>query len=114
MNERTQINTNNLNPVARGAGVQTMDRIAKSAHEGIDAASKAVHPTIDRAAAGAHKAVDNVDDLANYAAEAIDKAGVKGEKLITASTSYMREHPLLTLSLAVGAGYVLSRLLTSH
>lgn len=30
------------------------------------------------------------------------------------STSYKREHPLLTLGLAVTAGYVLSRLLASR
>ena len=114
MNEKTQSHTTSSNAATSGAGAQTMDRLAKSAHRGIDAASQAAHPTIDRAAASAHRAVENADEIATHAADAIDKAGVKGEELITASTSYMREHPLLTLGLAVTAGYVLSRLLASR
>lgn len=114
MNEKTQTHPTNSNPAASGASVQSKDRIAQSAHKGIDAASKAAHPTIDRAVSGAHKAVENADELANHAAEAIDRAGVKGKELFTASTNYMREHPLLTVGLAVTAGYVLSRLLSSR
>jgi ElaB/YqjD/DUF883 family membrane-anchored ribosome-binding protein len=91
-----------------------MDRLAKSAHSGIDAASHAAHPAIDRIASGAHKAVDNADEVAHQAAQAVGKAGVKGEELVAAGTSYLREHPLFTLGLAVTAGYVLSRLLASR
>ena len=114
MNEKTQGFTNNSNAVPAGAGAEAMDRIAASAHKGIDAATKAAHPRIDRAAAGAHSAVENADELANHAAQALDKAGEKGQELMTAGTSYMREHPLLTLGLAVAAGYVLSRVLASR
>lgn len=114
MNERTQTFANDSKPAATGASFETMDRIAAGAHKGIDAASDAAHPTIDRAAARAHEAVENADELANHAAEALDSAGEKGQEMITAGTSYMREHPLLTLSLAVTAGYVLSRLLASR
>jgi ElaB/YqjD/DUF883 family membrane-anchored ribosome-binding protein len=91
-----------------------MDRLAQSAHSGIDAASHAVHPAIDRMASGAHKAVDNADEVAAQAAQALGKAGAKGEELVTAGASYMREHPLFTLGLAVATGYVLSRLLASR
>lgn len=114
MNDKTQTFTNDSNPPAGEASVETMDRMATGAYKGIDAASRAAHPTIDRAAAGAHKAVENADQLANDAVEALDSAGEKGQELITAGTRYMREHPLLTLGLAVTAGYVLSRLLASR
>jgi ElaB/YqjD/DUF883 family membrane-anchored ribosome-binding protein len=114
MNEKTQAFTSNSKSASTGASAETMDRLASGAHKGIDAASKAAHPTIDRAAAGAHKAVENADELANHAAEALDRAGEKGEELLAAGTSYMREHPLLTLGLAVTAGYVLSRVLASR
>ncbi|TVS10366.1 MAG: DUF883 domain-containing protein [Gammaproteobacteria bacterium] len=90
-----------------------MDRLAKSAHSGIDAASNAAHPVIDRIASGAHNAVGNADELATQAAGAIDSASVKGEQLFASGSSYMREHPLLTLGLAVTTGYLLSRLLAS-
>ncbi len=111
MNEHTRTNTDHSNI---GASVKVKDRMTKSAHQGIDAVSDAAHPTIDRAASGAHRAVESADDMVNHAAEAIDKAVVKGEELVAASTTYMRDHPLLTLSIAVGAGYLLSRLLASR
>lgn len=114
MNEKTQTDTSTSTQAAGRAGVQAMDRLAQSAHRGIDAASRVVHPTIDRAAASAHRAVENADEMATHAADAIDHASAKGEEILTAGTRYMRDHPLLTLGLAVSAGYVLSRLLASR
>ncbi len=114
MNENTQNFTSSAKTAAAGASAETMDRIASGAHKGIDAASRAAHPTIDRAASSAHKAVDNADELANQAAEALDRAGDKGQELLNAGTAYMREHPLLTIGIAVSAGYVLSRVMGSR
>lgn len=113
MNEHTPNMGTNSGPAPRPV-IEGLDRIAKGAHSGINSASEAAHPAIDRMASGAHKAVDNADQVAAHAAEAIGKAGVKGEELVTASTTYMREHPMLTLGVAVAAGYVLSRLLSSR
>jgi ElaB/YqjD/DUF883 family membrane-anchored ribosome-binding protein len=62
-------------------------------------------------AAGAHRAISSADEAATNAVEALEEAGVKGEKLLATSTAYMREHPLLSLSVAVAAGFVLSRML---
>lgn len=90
------------------------DRLVRSAHSGIDAASQAAHPAIDRLASGAHDAVGNVDGAADHAAQAFGKASAKGEKLLETGTSYMREHPLVTLGLAVTAGYVLSRVISKQ
>ncbi len=114
MNQNTQPSTSNATSAAAGAGTETMDRIASSAHKSIDAASKAAHPTIDRAADSAHKVVENADHMLHSAAEHIDRAGAKGEEMISVGTGYMREHPLLTLGLAVTAGYLLSRLVASR
>lgn len=113
MNEHTPNRTSNAGSAARPA-IEGLDRLSEGAHSGINAASQAAHPAIDRMASGAHKVVDNADQVAAQAAEAIGKAGVKGEELVAASTSYMREHPMLTLGVAVAAGYVLSRLLSSR
>lgn len=116
MNDKTQTFTNDSKPPAPGAAADTdtMDRIASSAHKGIDAASRTAHPSIDRAAAGAHRAVESADEMANHAVEALEEAGDKGEELIKAGTNYMRAHPMLSLGIAVTAGYVLSRLLSSR
>jgi ElaB/YqjD/DUF883 family membrane-anchored ribosome-binding protein len=111
---KTQNPTTNSGPTAAAKIPEGVDRLAQSAHSGIDAASSAAHPAIDRMASGAHKALDNADEVANQAAQALGKAGVKGEELVAAGTSYMREHPLFTLGLAVTAGYVLSRLLATR
>jgi len=111
MTEKTNSNTGGPKSAA---GIHTMDRMAKSAHDGINAASNAAHPAIDNAASGAHRVVDNADEWGNQAAEAFEKASAKSGKMITATTSYLREHPVLTLSLAVGAGYLVSRLLNSR
>jgi len=107
MTDKIKNKVGNSKPTDGVVGVQTMDRLAQSAHDGIDAASEAAHPTIDRATAGAHHAVDNAD-------EAIAKVSAKGRSMAAKSANYMREHPMLTLSLAVGTGYLLSRLLTKH
>ncbi|TVQ28004.1 MAG: hypothetical protein EA370_17145 [Wenzhouxiangella sp.] len=114
MKENTPNRTNNLSPGPGATNASTIDRITRSAHDGIDSASKAAHPSVDRAATGAHKAIESADEMAHQAAEAFDKAGIKGEELLSTSTNYLREHPLLTLGLAVGTGYVLSRLLASR
>lgn len=113
MRDTTQTTATQPGAGVTGATSDGMDRLAQSAHRGIDSASKAAHPAIDRLASGAHNAVGNADDMATQAANALDAASDKGEELLATSTSYMREHPLFTLGLAVTAGYVLSRLLAS-
>jgi ElaB/YqjD/DUF883 family membrane-anchored ribosome-binding protein len=95
-----------------------VDRLAASAHSGIHAAAEAVHPAIDRLASGAHRAVNSADEAANQATDAMaragSKAGVKGEELYAAGAVYLREHPLLTIGVAVATGYLLSRLLATR
>jgi len=99
------------NSAAAAASVGTADRIAQSAHDGIDAVTEAAQPVLERVAAGAHKAVDSAEELIKPAAEALDEAGLKGEELIATGTDYVRRHPLLSIGLAVAAGYILNSLL---
>ncbi len=91
-----------------------VDRLAKGAHNRIDSASDAAGPAIDRMTSRAHNAVNKADEVATQAAVAIEAFGVKTEELAATGVNYMRKHPLLSLSLAVAAGYVLSRLLASR
>lgn len=114
MIDKTNSPTPNAHPPAHVAGTDTMDRLAKSAHDGIDAASNAAHPQIDKAAASAHKAVDNADQFADYTAKTFEKASTRGGKMYASSAKYLREHPVLSLSVAVGTGYIISRLLASR
>jgi ElaB/YqjD/DUF883 family membrane-anchored ribosome-binding protein len=108
----------NSSPSGTKTTTEGVDRLAAGAHSGIDAATEAAHPAIDRMASKAHRAVNSADEAASHATDAIAKAGnkasVKGEELYAASASYMREHPVFTIGVAVAAGYLLSRLLTTR
>jgi ElaB/YqjD/DUF883 family membrane-anchored ribosome-binding protein len=84
----------------------------------IDKVSDAAHPAVERLASGAHQAVDKIADVAGQAAETL---GVKGEQLKNAQVQameqcrgYVRDHPVLSLGIAVAAGFLLSRLLSSR
>lgn len=73
--------------------------------------------TIERVKAGAHETVDKVADATRQAAETL---GRKGEQLKNAEQqwvedcrTYMREKPITSLAIAVGAGFVLSRLMSN-
>jgi ElaB/YqjD/DUF883 family membrane-anchored ribosome-binding protein len=105
-------------PAGKHASQEGVDHLAASAQSGIHAAAEAVHPAIDRMASSAHRAVNSADEAASHATDAIakagNKAGAKGEELYAASASYMREHPVFTIGVAVAAGYLLSRLLATR
>ena len=69
---------------------------------------------IDKAANSANEAVDKVASATNQAAEALGK---KGEQLKNAELQliedcrvYVRDNPITSVSIAVAAGFVLSRL----
>ncbi len=114
MTKNAETSTNGSQPVSSEAATSAAENMARSAHAGIDRTAEAVHPSIDRAAAGVHRAVESADDMANHAVDALESAGIKSDEMIRTGSSYMRDHPVLTLSLAVTAGYVLSRLMASH
>jgi ElaB/YqjD/DUF883 family membrane-anchored ribosome-binding protein len=76
----------------------------------------------DRAAAGidrvSSRAHDTVDRLASAAASTAHSLGERGtdllmtqERWLESSRSYVRDHPIAAVGVAVAAGYLLSRLL---
>lgn len=116
-----ETSTNNLtaNPGTIGKNVASnIDNATAGAHQTIDKVSEAARPAVDRVATGAHQVVDK---LAGVAASAAETIGAKGEqlklaqdKLTEASRDYVRENPLTSIGIAVAAGFLLSRLLTSR
>lgn len=77
-----------------------------------------VDETIDRVKSGAHEAVDRAADAATQAADVI---GQKGEQLKNAEQQfvedcrgYIHENPVASLGIAVGAGFLLSRLMSGR
>lgn len=84
----------------------------------IDSLSDAARPAIDRIATGAHDAVDRFADVANQAAESLGvKSGQLKEmqtRLLEACGGYVRANPVASLGIAVAAGFLLSRLISSR
>jgi ElaB/YqjD/DUF883 family membrane-anchored ribosome-binding protein len=95
---------------------RSVDQASTGAHVVIDKVSDAARPMVDRVASGAHRAVDK---LAGTAGQAAQSLSVKAEQLKNAQArameqcrGYVREHPVASVSVAVAAGFLLSRLLT--
>jgi len=77
-----------------------------------------VDDTVDRLRAGAHSTVDKVANATTQAAEAL---GQKGEQLknveqqfLENCRGYIHKNPAASLGIAVGAGFLLSRLMSSR
>ena len=101
-----------------GTMARGVDQATASAHNVIDKASDAARPAVDRLASGAHQAVDKMAGAASQAAETLD---LKGEQLMDAQVrltencrEYVRDNPLTSLGIAVAAGFLVSRLLSSR
>jgi ElaB/YqjD/DUF883 family membrane-anchored ribosome-binding protein len=80
--------------------------------------TKNVDETVNRLRAGAHETVDKVADATRQAAETL---GQKSEHLknveqqfVEDCRGYIHDHPLTSLGMAVGAGFLLSRLMSGR
>lgn len=73
---------------------------------------------VDRVAAGAHQAVDKIAAVAGEAANALGERGAQvkdaQERLLGQCRGYVSANPLVSLGIALGAGYLLSRLLNAR
>ena len=101
-----------------GSVARKIDQASTGAHDAIDKASGSARPTVNRVAVGAHQAVDKI---ASAATQMADTLGVKGEQLkdiqvrvLEQCRTYVRANPATSLGIAVAAGYLLSRLLSSR
>ena len=102
-------------PGGNGSIAQGIAQAGAGVHQAIDKVSDAARPAVDRIASSAHQAVDKAKDAATQAAESL---GVKADHLKEAQThlveacgSYMRTNPVASLGIAVGVGFLLSRLM---
>ena len=88
-----------------------------SVAEAADGAARKVKPAIDQVTDMAHKVVDKA---AATAAPAADWLGEQGEnlnatqkKLVTDTSAYISANPLMSVGLAVLAGFLISRMIRS-
>ena len=89
-------------------GGTTTDKTRETAHEVGDKA----HAGVDRLTRGAHDTIDRVASAATHAAERFTDGRLahQAQEWRTTTSSYVREHPLTAIGIAVEAGYLLSRL----
>ena len=103
---------------ASGKVSRTVDQATTGAHRVIDRASEAARPAVDRAASTAHQAVDRMAGAATSAAETLDYKAEQlrdvQSRLTEDACDYVRENPMLSVGLAVAAGFLLSKLLSSR
>ena len=101
-----------------GAIAHGIDQAGIGVNNTVDSVSDAARPAIDRIATGAHAAVDRFADVANQAAESLGvKSGQLKEvqtRLMEAFGGYVRANPVASLGIAVAAGFLLSRLISSR
>ena len=88
---------------------------AAELHKTIDKAADAAQPMVDRMAASAHEGVDKVSGaLTGVSTSMTEKTKQLGEaysKFAESGRDYVRSSPATSVLVAVGAGFVLSKLL---
>jgi len=114
MKSKAHVNGGNIqHTLERGA-----DKATIAAHDAIDSAADATRPALDHLVTNAHATVDHAGVAATHAAEALgvkgDQLSASSQRLIERASVYVRENPATSLGMAVAAGYVLSRLLSSR
>lgn len=89
---------------------------AAELHKTIDKAADAAQPMVDRMAASAHEGVDKVSGaLTGVSTSMTEKTRQLGEaysKFAESGRDYVRSSPATSVLVAVGAGFVLSKLLS--
>lgn len=78
----------------------------------------AVDEVVGRLQAGAHEVVDKVANATTQAAGALDQKGEQlknaEQQLLEDCRCYVNENPIAALGIAVGAGFLLSRVLSGR
>jgi ElaB/YqjD/DUF883 family membrane-anchored ribosome-binding protein len=97
---------------------RAIDQAGASVHGTIDKVSNAARPAVDRLASGAHQTVDKI---AGAAGQAVETFGIKGKqlsdaqaRLAEATRNYVRDNPAVAIGIAIAAGFLLSRVLSSR
>jgi ElaB/YqjD/DUF883 family membrane-anchored ribosome-binding protein len=107
-------NTTGIGSGIKGANV---NQAASTMHDKIDKVSEAARPVVDRVTSSAHDAVETIANKASQAADTLEqKAGEYKEmqaKFMESCTSYVQTHPMAALGIAVAAGFLISKMMSS-
>lgn len=83
---------------------ETVDRAA-------DRVEESLHHATDKAANTAHRASDKVADISERGREAYDETVDRTDAWMEQAREYVREKPVQSVAIALGAGWLLGRIL---
>ena len=74
--------------------------------------------TVDAVSDFAHGAVDKATNATNMAVDKISEKGeqlkITEQRLVKEASDYVRDNPMTSVCIAIGAGYLLSKLLSNR
>jgi len=86
-------------------------------HKTIDKAAEAAQPVVDRVVSSAHAGVDKLSGLLSGASESFSNRSAQMndtyQQLADSGREYVRTKPGTAVAIALGAGYILAKLLGS-
>lgn len=101
-----------------GAVAQAVNAAGARAHGAIERMSAAAVPAVNRVAGSAHQAVDSATQftggVVKSMAASADRLKVAPAQMTDECRGYVRANPLVSVGIALAAGYVLSRLLSTR
>lgn len=113
--------TGKIAPGSNGDGsrmASTVEKASTGAHNVIDKVSQAAHPAVDRISSGAHLTVDKAASAATRTAVAFNEKREQlryaGMRTMQETRGYIRANPVMSIGIAVAAGYMISRLFRSR
>jgi ElaB/YqjD/DUF883 family membrane-anchored ribosome-binding protein len=97
---------------------QKIDQASSSMHGAVDKLSEAAKPAADRVAAGAQTAMEALAKAVSKASEAMGASAEQlsdlQERAVGSARTLIRAKPLTVIGIAVAAGFLLSRLMSSR
>ena len=76
-----------------------------------DRVEETLHHATDKVAAGAHRASDKLDEAGERGRAAYDATMDRADEWLEQVRDYVREKPVQSVAIALGAGWLLGRLL---
>ena len=119
MTNNDTIDTINTTIAKNGAAMDHgVDKASAVAHDTINKISSNARPAVERLTAGAHQAVEKMMSVASATADTVSQKSGQlmdaQERLVEDCRVYVRQKPVTAVAIAVGIGYLLTRVMGSR